>query len=72
VEEIVDTSYSDYDDAPEKDHESSEENEDELEDEPHDSPYRPPRGLRLSERDLIQFNQPLPEHWTMLGGNELA
>jgi hypothetical protein len=34
VEEIVDTSHSDYDDAPENDHESSKENEDEPEDEP--------------------------------------
>jgi hypothetical protein len=34
VEKIVDTGYSDYDDAPENDHESSEEHEDEPEDEP--------------------------------------
>jgi hypothetical protein len=73
VEEIVDTSYSDYDDALENDHESSEEDEDEPEDEPQAPPPNlPPRGLRLSERDLIQFNQPLPEHWAMLGGNQLS
>ncbi|KAH8149081.1 uncharacterized protein LAJ45_06620 [Morchella importuna] len=38
VEEIVDTSHSDYDDAPENDHESSEEDEDEPEDEPQAPP----------------------------------
>ncbi|KAH8144650.1 uncharacterized protein LAJ45_11359 [Morchella importuna] len=38
VEEIVDTSHSDYDDAPENDYESSEEDEDEPEDEPQAPP----------------------------------
>jgi hypothetical protein len=38
VEEIVDTSHSDYDDALENDYESSEEDEDEPEDEPQAPP----------------------------------
>ncbi|KAH0602464.1 uncharacterized protein H6S33_008803 [Morchella sextelata] len=40
VEEIVDTSHSEYDDSPEKESESSEENEDEPEDEPQASTQR--------------------------------
>ncbi|KAI5839677.1 hypothetical protein DFP73DRAFT_598287 [Morchella snyderi] len=51
VEEIVDTSHSEYDDSPENDHESFEENEGEPEDEPQAStqgalgyPRRRPTG----------------------------
>jgi hypothetical protein len=40
VEEIVDTSHSEYDDSPENEPESSEENEDEPEDEPQASTQR--------------------------------
>jgi hypothetical protein len=72
VEGIVETSDSYYNNALENDHGSSEKDENEPEDEPQALPHLPLRGLRLSERDLIQFNQPLPEQWAMLGGNQMA
>lgn len=57
MEEIVDTSYSDYDDTLGNDHENSKEDEDELENKIQVPPHLTFRGIRLSERYLIQFRQ---------------
>ncbi|KAH0604497.1 uncharacterized protein H6S33_006874, partial [Morchella sextelata] len=52
LEEIVDTSYSYYDDAPENNHERSEEDEDEPEDEPQALP------LYFTQRSQTVGNRP--------------
>jgi hypothetical protein len=50
VEEIVDTSHSEYDDSPENDNENSEENEDEPEHEPQASPSCYQRSQAVGKR----------------------